>query len=231
MLAIYYGTDTIKVRDAAFKALASFPEASSRVISADSFESGVVRDAAMSSGLFGDAFTYLIDMPSDRDEFDEEVKEALPLLASSAHRFIVIEGALGAAEKKLYGKHAAELVEYAGTAAERPNVFVLADALARKDKRSLWVTLVELRRVGIREEEMIGILWWQLKTLRLASKTTNSTEAGLKDFQYTKAKRALTKFTPDELMQLSTSLLTLQHEARLGLRDLSLALEAWVLGL
>ncbi|MEZ4200484.1 MAG: hypothetical protein R3B69_02735 [Candidatus Paceibacterota bacterium] len=73
------------------------------------------------------------------------------------------------------------------------------------------------------------MLWWQLKTLRLAQQTNSASEAGMKEFPYQKATRALTNFTDGELTQLSHSLLTLQHESRLGNTDLDQALERWVL--
>ena len=81
---------------------------------------------------------------------------------------------------------------------------------------------------GIAAEEMVGILWWQLKTLRLAA-IAKSEEAGLKDFPYQKAKRSLAKFGEGELEKLSASLLTLIHNSRLGYYDIDQALERWIL--
>ena len=160
-----------------------------------------------------------------------EMVTALPDLAESNNVFVVIEGSLLAAEKKKFDKYAERVEEYKKSADSRFNNFALADALAKKDKKSLWLLLSEARLEGISDEEMIGVLWWQLKTLRLASITASASEAGLKDFPYNKAKRALAKFSEGEVENLSHALLTLAHESRLGRISLDTSLEGWVLRL
>ena len=83
----------------------------------------------------------------------------------------------------------------------------------------------------IRDRELIGILWWQLKTLLLAQKTGNASEAGMKDFPYKKAKQALPNFAAGEVESLSLSLLTLYHQGHSGEVDIDEALELWLLSL
>jgi hypothetical protein len=75
------------------------------------------------------------------------------------------------------------------------------------------------------------MLWWQLKTLRLAAVTDSPSEAGLKDYPYKKAKGALRHFKPGEVESLSNSLLTLYHEGHQGKADMELRLEEWALSL
>jgi len=105
----------------------------------------------------------------------------------------------------------------------------MAEALARKDKRSLWILLCEAKRNGLSAEEIIGTLWWQLKTMRLASLTSSAEEAGVKDYPYNKAKQSLRNFKPGELGSISFRLMNLYHEGHKGKRDIDLALEEWVL--
>jgi hypothetical protein len=93
------------------------------------------------------------------------------------------------------------------------------------------VLLQEARQSGLREEEIIGMLWWQLKSLRLALVTNSADEAGMKEFPYTKAKRALSTFAPGEVVLLSQSLLELYHAGHSGQSDMDVALEEWVLTL
>ncbi len=89
--------------------------------------------------------------------------------------------------------------------------------------------LAEARLAGVRSEELVGILWWQLKTMRLAAVTRSAIDAGMKDFLYNKAKRALGLFKEGEVNELSRSLLELYHLSHQGKRDMDLALEEWVL--
>ena len=80
-------------------------------------------------------------------------------------------------------------------------------------------------------EEIIGLVWWQLKTMRLAAMTQNATEAGMKDYPYRKAKSALQNF-PLALVEARARALTkLYHDSRWGKGDLNQLFEMWVLSL
>ncbi len=234
MIKVFFGNDTVKVRAAALSFLSGYQEeigAELVSVDVDSYAPGIVGDCLGSVSLFGDRKVYWFDTPSGDDEFNEAVQNALSEMASSEDVFVITEGTLLAPEKKPFTKYADQMQEFKKGETERFNTFALADALSGKDKKSLWLLFNEARLRGIAPEEIIGVLWWQLKTLRLSSLTANASEAGLKDYPYNKAKRALSKFKEDELEQLSLSLHKLQHESRLGLCDLEVALERWILSL
>lgn len=233
MLRLYFGTDTIGVREAAFASVSELETEQVRVnrLGADSFAPGLIADALGATSLFGEQEVYVLDTPSANADFNAEVIENLAAMAESNNTFVVIEGALLAAQKKPYQKHATDLIEVQAQAAERFNAFGMADALARKDKKSLWLLLQEARMAGLSAEEIIGTLWWQLKTMRLAAQTNSAAEAGLKEFPYKKAKGALQKFTAEEVEQLATSLLLVYHAGHAGERDIDVALERWALAL
>lgn len=233
MYSVFFGTNTVATRQAARQAAARVvgdTGATLTVLDADSYRPGVVADALGSTSLFGEPQCYLIDTPSSDEVFAEEVGARLKELSESTHQFFIIEGALLAPQKKRYEKYAARMEEAKAAAAERYNVFALADSLAKRDKKTLWVQLMEVRALGIPAEEVIGILWWQVKSMLLAQKTTSATEAGMKDFTYQKAKRALQGFKPGELERLAETLLLAYHDGHSGVRDIDTALEGWVLG-
>lgn len=232
MLAVFYGNDAIRARAAA-QAYASNQSGDEPVtrIEAGEYQPGRLRAAAGEVPLFGGPAAYLIDAAIPDAVLREELEAALPALAESANRFVVIEGPLLAAAVKRYRPHAAEMQEYKKAAAARFNNFALADALLRRDKRALWLLLAEARRRGAADEEIVGILWWQLKTLRLSSLAPSAAAAGLADNSYQKAKRALPQFPAGELERLSHALIALVHDSRLGGSALDLALERWVLRL
>ena len=231
MYLLYYGTDRQQVRDAATQYIEKNlpPDATLTTLDAQSYQSGQIADALGASSLFGGEEWFVVDTPSAVSEFDEEVKNALKELSESGNTFILLESALLAPAKKAYSKYAKNVEEFTAQKNAALNPFALADAIAQKDRKRLWVLLQEMRTAGLPTEELIGILWWQLKSLRLAAVTQSAAEAGMKDFPYNKAKRALGAFTPGELEQLSQSLLAVYHDGHAGLRDIDLALEQWVL--
>lgn len=230
MLAVFYGNDTIKVRRQALQfAESKAGEGVLEVVDVDTFMDGLLPDLAGGVSLFGGAQTYVLDMPSDDSTFFGAMMETASMLQNSVNTFVVIEGALLADSKKKLSKYAEPFEEYKGGKVEWFNSFSLADALAKKDKKQLWVLWHTALLNGISPEEISGILWWQLKTLRLARIGTNAEAVGLKDFPYQKAKRALAKFSEGELEQLSRELLQLIHDSRLGRQDIGVSLERWIL--
>ena len=231
MIHVFYGNDTIAVRQAAFAYTEPLESAGATIelIDADSWQPGVLNDAAGATSLFGGDRVYLLDTPSSNSDFAAECADTLEALAESSSQFVVIEGALLAADKKRWAKHAAEMTEHKAAAGERFNSFAIADAFAKKDKKNLWLILQEAKAAGLSAEELIGILWWQLKSLRLAKLTSSASEAGMKDFPYNKAKRSLSNFKDGELEALTLSLLTLYHDGHGGVVYIDEGLERWLL--
>lgn len=233
MLHLYYGNDTIAVREKAqeFAANQLREGATLERIDTDTYGVGVFADVSGSSSLFGGTEVYIIDTLSQKKEMYDDLMEHLAMLAESEHIFVVIEEAMLAPEKKKWQKQVASIEECKKAAEARYNVFGMADSLSQKNKRQLWLQLQEAKRSGLAAEEIIGTLWWQLKTLRLAQVASSPQEAGLKDFPYNKAKRSLGTFAPGELERISRDLLQLYHDGHGGVRDIDYALERFVLTL
>lgn len=232
MLYVYHGNDVVNVRKKAHEFLRTYEEAGSgvREVSTETYSPGMLTDLAGAVSLFLGTEVTLIDTLSEDTGAFDSLREVIPLLAESQNIFVVIETTLSPGDKKLFTQYAAKIEETKGTS-ETMNPFALADALTRRDKKSLWILLTEAWRNGLTTEAIIGTLYWQMKLLRLAERTKNATEAGQKDFPYNKAKRALGKFKKGEVDSLSRELLALYHEGHTGKRDIDLALERWVLTL
>lgn len=232
MYVVFYGKDRGRVRDAvtAYINEQAPPNTTLATVEANGFELGQVANALGANSLFGGEQWYLLDTPSAEEGFEAEVLDSLAAVAASPNHFVILEGPLLAAKKKQYAKHATNVTECEHTPAVSFNNFSLAEALADKDRRKLWVLLQAAKQSGQPAEAIIGILWWQLKAMRLAAVTTSAVEANMKEYPYGKAKRALSKFRPGEVEELATSLLVLYHEGHAGMRDIDLALEQWVLG-
>ena len=231
MLYVLFGNSVVDVRKKAFALVSKYEEDGFELerIEGERYVVGLCRDIASSTSLFGQKTVYLLDTPSSNPLFLEEVETSLEVFKESGNIYLVVEEKLLAPAKKLYEKYAETLEEIKASTSVRFNVFALADSVSLKDKKTLWLQLQEAKIEGLSAEEIIGTLWWQLKTLRLAKITRSGDEAGIKDFPYNKAKRALKNFKGDELEVLSRSLLAVYHDGHGGKRDIDLALEKWTL--
>jgi DNA polymerase III delta subunit len=234
MLELYFGSDTIAVRQKALAAITRVAASGSRVerFEKEAWSVGVLAEMIGAASLFGETTVYLIDTPSEDIEFYKMLVKALPELAHCANTIVVIEQTLLAPEKKKWAVHAQKMEECTTAATPaRFDVFAMAEALSTKDKKSLWLLLTKARHIGLSAEEIIGTLWWQLKTLRTADMTATAEEAGMKSYPYDKAKRALRNFKSGELETISRNLLTVYHDGHGGVKDIEVGLEEWVLSI
>ena len=233
MLRVFYGSDVLAVQQAVQDYLATLREQDTDLLverlEGARYVPGHLQNVLGSVALFGPSPVYVLDTPSLYPEYKAEVLTLASELSESPITFIMTEKTILAAEKKPLITAMAELSEFKQGEVKRFDTFSLANALAMKDKRQLWLLLQEARQNDIAPEEIIGILWWQLKTLRLATLTKSAAEAGVKDYPYNKAKKALAAFKVGEVERLSRTLLALYHDGHAGLRDIDLALEEWVL--
>lgn len=233
MLYIFYGNGAVAVRQKAFLFVVAQEALGFKLerIEGENYVQGTCTDIASSVSLFGEKTIYLLDTPSSDTMFNEEVHDSLVLFKESSNIFVVIEEKLLAPEKKIYAKFAETIEEVASATEERYNAFSMADSLLQKDKKTLWLQLNDAKNAGLSSEEIIGTLWWQLKILRLAKVTKNAENAGMKEYPYNKAKRAISNFKEGELETLSRSLLRVYHDGHQGKKVTELALEKWVLTL
>jgi DNA polymerase III delta subunit len=231
MIALFYGSDVTGVRAKARTYIHKLTDKGRTLerISAENYEHGMIASVLGSESLFGGSQVVELDMPSEDQEMQDELQTLLSDMKTSVHVFVCIEAALKAVERKAYEKHAELMEEVQGEKLERFNTFALADALGGRDKRRLWLLLIQAKNAGVSSEEIIGVLFWQAKTILLAHTCTSAEDAGLKQFVYQKAKRA--KFSKDEATVLSGDLLRIYHDGHTGKRNIESALEAWVLGL
>jgi DNA polymerase III delta subunit len=230
MLEVYFGSDRRATVDAAKQAVKKI---GGHPITVDEhgYVPGLFDDLTSSVSLFGETGVYVIDTPSSAIEFSEACMSAISDMVVSTNHFIIIEGTLLASQKKRLVSKAQKVEEFTAQKPDEFNRFAITDAFSRKDKKTLWVLLQEAYLVGIRDEEVVGLLWWQLKTLRLATVADSARAAGMKDYPYRKAKQALKYFSKGELETLAQSLLVVYHDGHKGVRDMRLALERWVLSI
>ena len=166
-------------------------------------------------------------------EAKEIIFEELKTLAASENLFLLFEEPLDAKTVSVLEKHAHKVESYSKApkkAAPEFNRFALTDALLKRDRKALWVLYQRAKLSGIADEEIHGLLFWQLKTALLAAKSKSAEDSGLKPFVYSKGKGMLKSYSLQELEALSGSMIDLYHGARRGIHDFDTALERWVLG-
>lgn len=232
MLSLYFGNDVVQSRQTALNTVDTIVEKNTvtvHKIESGQFSVGLLTNMLGATSLFGGSELYLIDTPSEDEVFFEAILKVLPEMEESGNYFIVMEGTMLAPEKKKFEKYTSVMEEFKKTAETPFNVWAMTDALSSRDKKTLWVLLMDAKRAGLSAEEIIGTLWWQLKSVRLAGLTINASEAGMKDFSYNKAKRALRNFKEGEIEALSAGLLRVYHDGHGGVRDTDEGLEEWVL--
>lgn len=181
-----------------------------------------IDDLAQGRGLFEEALGVELDGIFGVDAFAGEEKEVLEKIKTSENTFFVLEEKLPKKTLDLIKKYADKVSE--GKAAPDPkkdfSAFSLADALGERNKQRLWILFRESVARNYSLEELHGILFWQVKMILLAHKTTSAPEAGVKDFPYSKAKRFTKNFTlkeSEELLSKLTSALIDSRENNLSL--------------
>lgn len=151
-------------------------------------------------------------------------------VSESENVFLLKESVLGAEAASIL-KKAAKVWECSleKKGREMPS-FALSDALGARDRKTLWVLYQKALMKGSAPEELHGTLFWQVKTMWLASHSKNANDAGLKPFVYSKSQSFARKYSEEEMKGLLTDLLTLYHRARRGQADFETELERFVLG-
>ena len=234
MLSVFYGTDWKKINQAALKRLEVFLDthrgAETFALSADNFSISELERYSTSSGLFTSLYVIVIVHLLQHDEYGGVLAEHLAALAESPNLFILKEGALSVAHKKLVEKYAQESNEYMARETVRPTfqIFDLANALGMHDKKNLWLGYQRALRSGSGPEEIANILMWQVKTmLQVAADATD----GMKPFVLGKAQGFIKNYSQQELRTVSLALVSLYHDSRRGSVDFEKGLERIILSI
>lgn len=230
MLYVYYGND----RDAVIeKSRQRIANASSLMMSPDSYDEGRILALLGGGGLFGDKEIIVVRDFFQEPDMQEFLLQNASDMATSDNLFIVIEEKILKKEKTLFEKTGAVMEEYKLPPKPKydPNVFntfSLSDAFADKNVKQLWLLFQEALRRNIAPEEIHGVLWWQVKNMRLVDE--EKTNPGLHEFVYGKTQKALKNYTKEKLVCLAERFVRAYHEARQGKRDLAHELEKIILG-
>jgi DNA polymerase III delta subunit len=215
------------------------PDASLFTLTSDNWNDAAIDEYTSSQGLFEHKYIVLM-----KNVLSALFLEKIDLFASSPNIFIMAESGIDKATLKKIEKKAEKVQEIKGSvvdvasadgkiatkrSARDFNIFDLADALGERDKKRLWILYRQAVDAGKADEEIHGILFWQVKSIILASRSASATEAGLKPFVYSKSKRYAEHFTSTELVHILERLVSIYHDAHRGLTDFETAMEIFIL--
>lgn len=209
MLYLYTGTDRERTRASLNAALAKNAKNAEVVRLSDVNTLADMEAALGGGGMFGGVRVIVFDGVLSNEEMRTFLINSLPVIKDSEETFFIIEEKPDADTRKKIEKYAEKAERYDGAAKKRDSsVFGLANALARRDKKALWVALQGEFAKGSAPEALHGVLFWGAKDLYMKSGGGETHERAKK---------------------LVASLAELPHEARRRGEELEYALERFVL--
>lgn len=187
---------------------------------------------AVTRGLFGEVSVFVFDGVLEKKEDQEIVARTVPLLAESPNHFLVFEPVLVKEFADEARQGAKEMIDCSVKKIdERPafNIFSLGDALGERNKKELWVRYQQAVLAGLESEEICNTLFWTVKNMALMKNTPSGNNADLNPFVAQKARTFAKKYSMDEIVELSRTLMTTYHEAHRGGEPMHIALERFIL--
>lgn len=207
------------------------PDADVFIMGAENFSIDRLDEMILGQSLFQKRYIVHVSRLSERVELYGAVIDRLADIQKSPNIFIWAEEKIKKSDLSDIDACAEKVQEVAAAKQkikEPFNVFAIADAFGNRDAKKAW--LLYLQAISFTPaEEIHGILWWQLKSMILATKADSAAESGLKPFVYSKSKKMAKHFTMQELEMLSDYMVRMYHESRRGGADLSTRLERFIL--
>lgn len=236
MLYFLYGSDRNKAREKSQELLLTLtkkkPDAELFRIDAENWNEVRLQELTLGQGLFNSSYIVHVVSLFENKEAKEIFLDHLEEIATSPNVFIMLEEEV---DKKtlLAITEVAEKVQCfeSKDGKKKPdfNIFSLTDAFGKRDKKRLWVLYQKAVSFGAVPEEIHGILFWQLKSMLIASTAKTAGEAGVAPFVFSKAKSFLKNYSKEELEHFSSRLVRLYHDSHRGIHDFSIALERFIL--
>lgn len=253
MIYLFHGTDKIKARGMAHKAVEAAQKKHAGAeyfkLTTDGFEMNKVDELTASQGLFYSGSIIFADSLFDDADIADLMMKKVKEISESPNFFVFLEGKLNKKELERFEKYAQKIEvfdlpekklskkEALEARGEKIDFFEFTDAFGAKDKKNLWGMYQYAISEGVPAEEVHGILWWQVKAMLSAVKAQDSTEAGLNPFVYNKAKAYAKNFGASlplceaKLKEISTQFFNMYHQAHRGEADFAVAMERFILGL
>lgn len=209
------------------------PDAARFKIDSNTWAESEVEALLHGQGLFSQR--YIIELRHIFESKDtlESVISFLPEIQQSENIFIWADKNIDEKFLSEIEQHATKVQKFEEAKKKEEikfNIFSLGDALCERNKQKLW-TLFRDALNYFAPEEIHGTLFWQMKNLLLAQKYKTAKDADMKDFPFNKAKIGAKKYSEEEVLKMTSDLISVSHDSRRGSHDFEIALERWVLSI
>lgn len=236
MIYAVFGNDFDRARNKAEELLTSLrvkkPDASLVRVTEENVSENLLQELMQVQGLFAEKSIVFLDRVLDTKVGKEILLSQLKEMKESVNIFILLEKNLDAKTKEKIEKSAEKVQEYSIKEEKKAptfSIFTLTDAYAAKDKKATWLSYQAARESGAEEEQIHGILFWQIKNIQLAKRTKSAADAGLNPYVFSKASLATKKFSDEEVERGIVQLSDMYHAARRGEIDFEAELERFLL--
>ncbi len=185
MIHLFTGNDTknkIKSYEKFIKTIPATMEVF--FINKNNFDRDQVESFFSGNGLFFSKCVVVFTNILEKEEILEFTLKKLPSLAKSRNLFVFIEAKQNKAILTNFQKVKAEvnIFEILKEKKEKFNSFLLANALGERDKLALWIFFRRAMELGVKMEELIGVLFWKAKDMILKKNFNKFKERELQDF-------------------------------------------------
>ena len=213
MLYFFSGTDRDKARAAMNESALSVGGKREEIVRVTDANSVADLESTLrGAGMFGEKRIVILEGVLANEEMRELLMAELPRIAKSDETFFLYEEKPDAQTRKTIEKYAEKSERYDAPKGKKDGgeIFALAAALRRGDKKALWVGYQRALAVASAPEAIHGILFWGAKQMVLSAREGSAEH-----------RRGL-----DQVARLAE----LPHEARRRGFDLEYALEKYILG-
>lgn len=239
MLYLFYGPNREELRAKVCGFLDDLlnktPGADIERIYPEEFSGDKLDEFVLSRGLFGEPRIIVMEGILGDDKIAATVLEKISEINSSPNMFIFLEEDLDIETVEILKDSADKIFHFkdkkGGKPADKFNIWSITDALGRRDRKALWIFYQKALLAGIPPEEIHSILVWQVKNIILAKKSGESGAEvlGMKPFVFNKAKSFARNWSEKEIMEVSSCLVGVYHESRIGIVSFEEALEKLIL--
>ncbi|MFQ5662138.1 MAG: hypothetical protein ACE5F2_02705 [Candidatus Paceibacteria bacterium] len=243
MIYLLYGTDTIKTRKKLHTLLDSMftkkPDASYVRVDEENFNEDRIEEFIGSQGLFENKYIIVFDNLFADKEVKEKILKKIKEISQSQNIFIFLEEKLNKTELNRFEKYAEKIQKidvetkpaqgWSGSGRKKFDIFSLTDAFGKRDKRELWVLYQKAKLNNVSDEEVHGILFWQVKSMILSLNARDAKSSELNPFVFRKSLGFLKNYSESELKKFSQLLVSLYHDTRKGIHEMDTALERFIL--
>ncbi len=241
MIIFIHGEDTDKSRKKAHELIDNLrkkkPDASFFKINGENWSEEIISEYALGQGLFSNKYIVFLDKVCENKDLKDSFIDKLDEMKDSENVFIILEGKLDKTSITKIEKRSDKVqlfeidTDKIGKFGKKDdfNIFSLADALGNRDKKNLWILYRMAINNGKVPEEIAGTLFWQLKSMAIASKAKDASSSSLSPFVYNKSKNYLKNFKDGEIYKILESLISISHDSRRGIGEMETSLERWIL--